>query len=200
MEDKGGIKGGNTGSNHSPKRQRSAFADKLNILIAAVIGIAVILAVIVSIVLVKYYGQSQGQLQGASASTASHGAIGFAVVFLSYLVVSVFLVIFFVYRILSPFKRLLRDMDKILMGDIAKRLSLRDEDVFLIKEFVMGVNTLVAKLEQMHLIKDEFVLHIDAEGQKLLSLLEQDKGMSSDAREAVISYHKKFITIVKDKT
>jgi methyl-accepting chemotaxis protein len=183
------------GDKISPQLQRSMFANRLNLLIAVVIGITILLAVLVAVILKKY----SGPIPGANAAMTYQGVIAFAVVFLSYGFASVLLIIFFVYRILSPFNRLLKDMDEILTGDIKKRLFLRDKDVFLIRNFVTDVNSLVDKLEQMHLVKDELVCHIDSEGQQVLSLLEKDKGLSSEVREAIISYHEKFIAIIKDK-
>ncbi|KWT83507.1 hypothetical protein [Candidatus Magnetominusculus xianensis] len=190
------MEGGNSIDSVSPQRQRSIFASRLNLLITAVIGITVLLAIVVAVILKKY----SGPIQGANAAMTYQGAIAFALVFLSYGIAAIFLIMFFVYRILSPFKRMLKDMDEILTGDMQKRISLRDKDVFLIKEFVVGVNTLIAKLENMHTIKDELVCHIDAEGQQLISNLEQDEGISGKTRESVITYHKKIVSIVKDNT
>lgn len=190
------MEGGNTLNSGSPQRQRSIFASRLNLLITAVIGITALLAIVVAVILRKY----SGPIQGANAAMTYQGAIAFALVFLSYGIAAIFLIMFFVYRILSPFKRMLKDMDEILTGDMQKRISLRDKDVFMIKEFVVGVNTLIDKLENTHIIKDELICFIDTEGQHLISNLEQDKGMSETTRDAVISYHKKIVSIVKDKT
>ncbi|WP_420265231.1 hypothetical protein [Candidatus Magnetominusculus dajiuhuensis] len=186
----------NRGGNVSPQRQRFIFADRMNLLIGVVVGAAVLLVVVVAVILTKY----SGPIQGANAAMTYRGVIAFSVVFLSYGVASVFLIVFFAYRILSPFKRLLIDMEEILRENVNKRLSLRDNDVYLVKTFVVGVNSLVDKLQQMRLVRDELISHIDAEEEHVLSLLEQDNGLSGKVREAVLSYHKKIVSIVKDKT
>ncbi|MBF0319814.1 MAG: hypothetical protein HQL01_08440 [Nitrospirae bacterium] len=183
-------------SGSSPQRQRSIFAKRLNLLIGVIIGVTVLLVIVVAVILKKY----SGPVQGADTAMSHQGAIAFASVFLSYGIAAILLIIFFVYRILSPFNRLLKDMNGILTGDVKKRLLLRDNDVFLIRTFVRDVNSLVDKLEKMHIIKDELVSHIDSEGQQVLSLLDKDKGISDEARVALISYHEKFIAIIKEKT
>ncbi|MBF0516212.1 MAG: hypothetical protein HQK97_03695 [Nitrospirae bacterium] len=190
MEGQGGNK---TGIGFSPQRQRTVFANRLNLLIAVVIGITVVLAVVVAIILKKY----SGPMQQANAAMTYQGAIAFAVVFLSYGIAALFLIMFFVYRILSPFKRLLQDMDDILTGDMQKRLSLRDKDVFLLRDFVTGVNTLIGRLEQMHINKDELVNHIESDGQQLIALIDKEKAMSGKASDAVIAYHNKIVSIIQ---
>ncbi|MBF0487052.1 MAG: hypothetical protein HQK98_02720 [Nitrospirae bacterium] len=187
---------GGAGNSVFSQRQRFVFADRLNLLIALVIGAAVIMVVVVAVILTKY----SSPIQGANAAMTYRGVIAFSVVFLCYGVASIFLIVFFAYRILSPFKRLLKDMSEILGGDTTKRLSLRERDVYLVKEFVGGVNSIVDKLEQTRIIWDELVRHIDEEGQHLISLHSQDEQMGGKVKEAILSYHKKIVSIVKDKT
>lgn len=177
-------------------KRRSRFVGKLGLLIAPVMGIAIVLAIVVAVILKKY----AGTLQAADAAMTSRSAIAFAIVFLSYGVAAIFFVIFFVYRSLSPFKRLTSDMEDIVSGDTEKRLNLRDKDVYLIKDFVGSVNTLAAKHDQMHHIKDELHRYMDTEGQRLLSLVEQDDTMDGKVKAAIISYHKTITSIVRDKT
>ncbi|MBF0518604.1 MAG: hypothetical protein HQK92_02660 [Nitrospirae bacterium] len=173
--------------------KRSPLIANFGTVVALLIGGAVFLLVITSIIVAKYTG-----VQGATEVTFSNkSVIAFFVVFLSYGFVAIFLVMLFTYRILSPFSRLINEIQAILAGDLSKRLCLRDKDVYLIRNFVSDVNKVVDNLQTMHILKDDLTKQIDSEGQQIISMLNNHPALDKETKNAVFLYHEKVISIVK---
>ncbi|MBF0564813.1 MAG: methyl-accepting chemotaxis protein [Nitrospirae bacterium] len=170
--------------------ERSLIAHRFNLLIAVIIGLAVIF-----IVGVALYLKRPGEIQTVAFTQQS--SFAFVVVFLCYGFVALLLVIFFAYRILSPFGRLLKEMENILSGDVSKRLYLRDQDVYLIRCFVENVNTILDRLQNMHIQRDELSRQIHTEGYDIVALVEKDESVSNETKEALITYHEKVKALIE---
>ncbi|KJR42200.1 membrane protein [Candidatus Magnetoovum chiemensis] len=149
-------------------------------------------------------GRGSGE-SGKSVETVESGkrsevsVFSIFIVFFCYAVVAVMLIVYFLYRFLSPFKRLITEMEHILAGDTSIRLNLRDKDVFLIKHFVANVNGLIDKVEKMHVVNDEVIKKIDVEGQDILAMLENEHKISDSAKEKIVSYHESIKSIIKER-
>ncbi|MBF0337539.1 MAG: hypothetical protein HQL05_06860 [Nitrospirae bacterium] len=183
---KGGASGGANGS-------RATLSEKHNLIVALIILITVLVVMTVAILV------HRPVVHNEAINITQHSLLAFIVVFLCYGVAAVLLVMFFAYRILSPFGRLLKDMEVILSGDMSRRLFLRDKDVYLIKCFVRNVNTLLDNAEKMH-ISHDLINEIDSEGRQVISLLENDNNIDGKTKEAVVAYHEKVKSIMKDKS
>ncbi|QWR76579.1 methyl-accepting chemotaxis protein [Candidatus Magnetomonas plexicatena] len=175
------------------KYKRSPLVANFGTVVALVIGGALVLLVITSIIVAKYTGIHDG----SEVTFSNKSVIAFFVVFLSYGFVAIFLVMLFTYRILSPFSRLITEMQAIVAGDLSKRLFLRGRDVYLIKNFVTDVNTVVDNLQTMHTLKDDLIKQIDSEGQQIISMLNNHPTLDEETKNAVFLYHEKVTTIVK---
>ncbi|MBF0317326.1 MAG: hypothetical protein HQL04_04055 [Nitrospirae bacterium] len=173
---------------------RATLSEKHNLIVALIILITVLVVITVAILAHRPVIHNEG------VNITQHSLLAFIVVFLCYGIAAVLLVMFFAYRILSPFGRLLKDMEVILSGDMTRRLFLRDRDVYLIKCFVKNVNTLLDNVEKMHISRSELIDDIDSEGRAVMSLLENDNNMDDKTKEAVLSYHEKVKSIVKSKS
>ncbi|MBF0342792.1 MAG: methyl-accepting chemotaxis protein [Nitrospirae bacterium] len=169
---------------------RATLSEKHNLVVALIILIVVLLVITVALFTHKPLIHSEG------VAGAQHSLLAFVVVFLCYGIAAILLVMFFAYRILSPFGRLLKDMEAVLSGDFTKRLFLRDKDVYLIKCFVRDVNTLLDNVEKMHLSHTELTDQIVSEGQQVMSLLENDNSIDDKTKEAILSYHERVKSII----
>ncbi|MEO5356167.1 MAG: methyl-accepting chemotaxis protein [Nitrospirae bacterium YQR-1] len=173
--------------------KRSPLISNFGTIVGLVIGGAVFLLIIVSIIVAKYTGGSGG----SEVTFSNKSVIAFFVVFLSYGLVAIFLVMLFAYRLLSPFSRLINEMQYILSGDLSRRLYLRGKDVFLIKNFVTDVNKILDNLQSMHILKDELVKQVDSEGRQIISMLKDHPTLDDETKNAVFIYHEKVTSIVK---
>ncbi|KJU86686.1 membrane protein [Candidatus Magnetobacterium bavaricum] len=182
---------GNSDESNGGASSRATLSERHNLIVALIILITVLVVMTVAIV------AHQPVAHNEAVNITQHSLLAFIVVFLCYGIAAVLLVMFFAYRILSPFGRLLKDMEVILSGDMTRRLFLRDKDVYLIKCFVTNVNALLDNVEKMHISQSELIKDIDSEGRAVMSLLEQDNNMDGKTKEAILSYHDKVKSIVK---
>ncbi|MBF0592652.1 MAG: hypothetical protein HQL02_11255, partial [Nitrospirae bacterium] len=97
---------------------RATLSEKHNLIVALIILITVLLVMTVAIFTQRPVVHNDG------INITQHSLLAFIVVFLCYGIAAVLLVMFFAYRILSPFGRLLKDMEAILSGDMTRRLFL----------------------------------------------------------------------------
>jgi hypothetical protein len=172
---------------------RAAVTDRFHLIVALIILAAFLVAVGVSVMFGKHAADGAQSAVGSSGS----GIVSFVVVFLSYGVAALLLVVFFSYRILSPFSRLLKEISVIIDGDYSKRLFLRGKDVYLIKHFVTDVNQLLDRLESMHILKSDIIKHIDSEGRQVIDLLDSDQNLSDETKKTILAYHEGMTSIVR---
>jgi signal transduction histidine kinase len=168
------------------KRQRFFIAKELQISVSLIV-IWSLLAGILFAYITKELGAGM-----------EHGLLSFIAVFAGYVIIVIVFAMFFAHRFLGPFERLKMEMRLILGGDYSRRLCIRKNDDIYIRSFISDVNKLLNIFEGKCINKEKFRKEIDSELLHLMSLIEKDSVSRQKLREAMLSFHEKIETMLKD--
>ncbi|MBI4690463.1 MAG: hypothetical protein HY754_09400 [Nitrospirae bacterium] len=127
-----------------------------------------------------------------------HGLFSFIAVFIGYVIIVVVFTMFFAHRFIGPFERLKVEMKLILGGDYCRRLCIRGSDDFYIRSFVLEVNKVLDKFERKCLEKEGSRKKIDSELLHIISLIEKEDVTREKLREAVLLFHEKVESLLKN--
>ncbi|MFQ5428287.1 MAG: hypothetical protein ACE5EZ_04830 [Thermodesulfobacteriota bacterium] len=121
------------------KNKRGLFSTKqLHLSIAVIVVVALIGGVVLQ-------SATKWAVSFYSLPPLFHGLI----LIFGYLSLILLLSAVFVYKLVGPFRRLEYEMKCISSGELTRRLSVRDGDDLHVRRFVMNVNDLVGKCEEM---------------------------------------------------
>jgi signal transduction histidine kinase len=97
------------------------------------------------------------------------------------------MLVYFSYRILSPFERYKTDMKNISSGKYSKRLNLRDNDETNVKSFFGEVNSLLSNMENMHKHNSTLYNHINDWIVDLNKVMSTGSSSHDDIKKSVAS-------------
>ncbi len=130
-----------------------------------------------------------------SVSTSGDNFLSFMIVLFSYGFAGFFLILFFTYRIMSPFIRLVNDMEHIVSGNYNRRLFLRGNDTGIMKSFIERINKILDLLENNHNSNNRLCSVIDTELAEVIELLNQNK-LTEERRNNLLDSFREKITLV----
>lgn len=118
--------------------------------------------------------------------------VSILLVLLCYGFVGYLMLIYFSYRILSPFERYKTDMKHISAGKYSKRLNLRTNDEGNVKSFFDEVNVLLKNMEKMQEHNDTLYKHINEWINELNQVLADDAANNEDIKKSISSLEKRL--------
>jgi signal transduction histidine kinase len=128
-----------------------------------------------------------------------HGTPLFIIIMFGYAAIVVVLTMLFSHRLIGPFQRLKTDIRLILAGDYRRRLNVRTKDDIYIKSFILQVNQLLDRIENMHDCQMDMLKQFDSELLNLLSEIEHKSDSKEKMRESVMTLHEKLKSIAEEK-